>query len=215
MSSNGPDDDPEQWDDDDVNFTWDAVDSNQQRFWKLEDTYRDEDNAFIPFPDLVQVKDKYVQLAKPDIEGNRLQDVKTREPLGAVYISDTCFSQLKAGTYEFFQSGVAIRTRDGSPAFAIAVKASTRTQDPTSLTKGLPWKKFFDNGVKATSQFVSLRFANPNIDIVLVPTSTMVTARELQEMVDAIKGTVKQTVTVSSNPPKSLDGKDLIMVCGI
>jgi len=196
MSSGGPADEPEGEDGDDANFTWEAVDSGKKRFWKLDATYtiQDDDDEFIPFPDLVRINDTYVQLKKTDIEGNRLRDTRTKEPLGGVYISNTCFSKLKkdpdSGTFDL-SSGVPIRTREGSPAFAEAVKTSPRGKNSTQPTASLAWEKFFENGVKADSQYVSLRFANPNIDVMLRPLGTMVNASEPKTMVDANKDATK------------------------
>jgi hypothetical protein len=211
MSTGEPDIDDEQWDSDDANPTWEAVDSNKQRFWKLESTYTDV-NEFIPYPALVRTDDKYVQLRKVDIEGNRLRNVKTEEPLGAAYISNTCFKDLKDGSFDF-SSGVPIRTREGSPAFAEAVRTTTRGKDPQETTKGLAWSTFFDNGVKATSKYIPIRFVNPKIDVILRPLSAVVTAKELLEIVVAIKGTTRQNVTVWTDTVAALSNKDFIIVC--
>lgn len=214
MSSGQPNiDDDEEWDSDEADPTWDAVDSNQQRLWKLEATYADI-NEFIPFPQYVRTNDTYVQLKKADVQGNSLRNVRTHEPLGAVYISSTCFAELKNGSFDF-HSGVPIRTRDGPPTFAQAVKTTTRSGDPEEITSSLPWGTLFEKGVKATTSYVPIRFVNPNIEIHIRPTGPMVTAAELQTIVNAIKGTTKQTVTVSSDIPSSLTNKGLIAVCGL
>jgi hypothetical protein len=218
MSSGGPTDEPEDEDGDDVTFTWEAVDSEKRRFWKLDATYTVQDDAdeFIPFPDLVRINDTYVQLKKTDIDDNRLRDTRTKEPLGAVYISNTCFNKLKkvqgAGTFDH-SSGVPIRLREGSPAFAETVKTAPRSQGTRNPTETLAWEKFFNNGVKADSQYISLRFANPNIDIMLRSLGGMVTADEFKTIVDANKDVTKQRVTISSDLPAALIGKGFIMVC--
>jgi hypothetical protein len=218
MSSGDPHDDPEGEDGDDANFTWEAVDSDKKRFWKLDASYTMEDDAdeFVPFPDLVRINDTYVQLKKKDIEGNSMRDTRTREPLGAVYISNTCFSKLKkeknSGDFDF-GSGVPIRTREGTPAFAEAVKTATRGRDPEKTTESLAWNILFDNGVKADSQYISLRFVNPNIDVMLRSLGTMVAASELKTIVDANKDVTKQNVTVSLDTPASLTSKGFILVC--
>jgi hypothetical protein len=206
MASGSTDNDHEEWDGDDANFTWDAVDVNKQRFWKLDDKFKDDVHDFIPFPELVETSDVYVQLKKQDIAGNSLRDVKTKEPLEAVYVSQTLFKKLKKepGSGDFdFGSGVPVRTREGSPIFAEAVRTSTRRGNPGQATEGLAWANLFDNGVKAQADFVSLRFVNPNIDVILRSTSDMVTSTELQTIIDANNGVTKQKVTVSAGIPVS------------
>jgi hypothetical protein len=163
---------------------------------------------------LVERDDKYVQLKKKDIEGNHLRVVHVEEVLGAAYISETCFKKLKkdpgSGTFDF-GSGVPIRTREGSPVLAEAVMAITRRRSPGDATSGLGWSNIFDNGVKAESVFVSLRFVNPNIDFILRPLSKMVSVIELQAIIDANKDLTKQRVMVSVANPDSR----FIMVCGL
>lgn len=212
MSSGGPADEPEDEDGDDASFTWEAVDSDKKRLWKLDATYTTQDDAdeFIPFPALVRINDTYVQLKKKDIDDNRLRDTKTKLPLGAVYISSTCFSQMK--TKFDFSSGVPFRTREGSPAFAEAVKTTPRSGDAEQVTGTVAWGTLFDRGVKADSQNVPLRFANPNIDVMLRLLSTMVTASELKTIVDANKDVTKQRVVISSDLPPTLIDKGFILV---
>ncbi|KAI9792779.1 MAG: hypothetical protein M1816_001511 [Peltula sp. TS41687] len=221
MSGNGSGDEPGQFDDDESNYIWDAVDSNQQRFWKLDaryqEQYKDDATGQI-LPQMVKIDDNYVQLTKKDIELNRFTEYGTTNRHGAVYISNSCFSRLKAKDFPFANTGgaVPVRTRYGSPALVEAVKKTVRGKDPNKLTENLPWSNYFNNGVKATSIFVPLRFVNPNIDVILRPlhtSSTQITVNELQAIVDANKKYVKQNVTISTEPKvASLEAKGFIML---
>jgi hypothetical protein len=45
--SGGAAEDIEEWDGDDANFTWEAVNVGKQRFWKLDPAYKDDLHDFV------------------------------------------------------------------------------------------------------------------------------------------------------------------------
>lgn len=203
MASSGNDDAP---DDVQASFIWDAVDLGAgKRAWKLGTTISHDVTVFnsVNYAAYLKPTDTYVRLSSDIINRKLVLTDSDNEQLVVIYLSHDLFTSLKGHPYPEAQFGTAIPVRDARGLATLAKPFTTAREHTRPSTSGQApklkdqdWAALETSGLKAISTFNSLRFVNPNIDVILVPTSNQISLANLDTFISSSRdNNVKQTVT--------------------